>query len=104
MTIQATFAEELSSFQYADDGLLSLLRNNGHFDLAGLDIEDVIRRISLGENDPALCEIQDRSARPHESEECLGIERLRLSWLLHRKESWQRVAARMIWKGKLYSA
>jgi len=78
MTIQAAFAEELPSFQYADDGLLSLVRNNGHFDLAGLDIEDAIRRISLGENDPALCEIQDRSARPHESEECLGVERLLL--------------------------
>src|ERR1700752_2059177 len=84
MTIQATFAEELPGFQYADDGLLSLFRNNGHFYLAGLDIEDVIRRISLSENDPAPCEIQDRFARPHESEKCLGIKQLLLFWLFHK--------------------
>ena len=69
MTIQAAFAEELPGFQYADDGLLSPFRNNGHFDLAGLDIEDVVRRIPLSKNDPALREIQDRFSRPHESEE-----------------------------------
>src|SRR4030095_458107 len=79
MTIQAAFTEELPSLQYADDALLSPFRNNGHFDLAGLDIEDVIRRISLSENDPALREIQDRFARPYESEKCLGVERLLLS-------------------------
>jgi hypothetical protein len=44
---QARLAKEIACSENRDDGFLSLLRNNRDLDLALLDVEDRIRRITL---------------------------------------------------------
>jgi DNA-binding transcriptional LysR family regulator len=51
---QTSFSEELVRTQNCDDGFLALLRNDGDLRLAFLDIEDRIRRVSLGKDDLVL--------------------------------------------------
>jgi len=51
---QTSFTEELVRTQNCDDGFLTLLRNDGDLHLAFLDVEDRIRRVSLGKDDLVL--------------------------------------------------
>src|ERR1700730_10554708 len=51
LTGQTTFTDEIVRSQNCDDGFLALLRNDGDLHLAFLDVEDRIRRVSLGKND-----------------------------------------------------
>ena len=51
---QTTFTKEFGRSKNPDDGFLALLRNDGDLHLALLDVEDRIRRVSLGKDDLVL--------------------------------------------------
>src|ERR1700730_972680 len=51
---KTSFTEEFVRSKNCDDGFLALLRNDGDLHLAFLDVEDRIRRVSLGKNDLVL--------------------------------------------------
>ncbi len=48
---QTSFSEEIIRTKNCNDGFLTNLRNDGDLYLATLDVEDCIRRMSLGEDD-----------------------------------------------------
>jgi hypothetical protein len=74
LTIQTSLAKKLRGFQYADDGFFALLGNNGHLDLARLDVKNLISLFALGENDPAFTVRQYRFSGPDFGWKSLGIE------------------------------
>jgi len=47
MAIQTSLAKEVTRFEDGDYGFLSLLGNNGQFDLALLDVENRVGDVSL---------------------------------------------------------
>ena len=51
---KASFTEEFVRPKNCDDGFLALLRNDGDLHLALLDVEDLIRRVSLRKDDLVL--------------------------------------------------
>jgi len=51
MAIEASFAKELSRFQYPDNCFLALFRDNENLDPSLLNIENCIGDVSLGKND-----------------------------------------------------
>jgi len=66
---KTSFSEEIVRTQNCDDGFLTLLRNDGDFHLAFLDVEDRIRGISLRKADllpavrmnaPALANLSEK--------------------------------------------
>jgi hypothetical protein len=51
---QTSLAKEFVRSKNCDDGFPALLRNDGDLHLAFLDVEDRIRRVSLGKDDLVL--------------------------------------------------
>ena len=51
---KTSLTEKIVRSKHCDDGFLALLGNDGDLHLAALDVEDRIRRVSLGKNDPVI--------------------------------------------------
>src|SRR5450631_3121577 len=71
---EASFAEEFVRSKNCDDGFLALLRNDGDFHLALLDIENRIRRVSLGKDGLLLDVLTNAPALANLGEKSLWIE------------------------------
>ena len=65
--MQTSLAKKLPSFQKADDGLFALLGNNGHLDLARLDVKNLVGLFTLGVYDAAFTVRQYRFSGPDKS-------------------------------------
>ncbi len=68
------FTEESVRSKYCNDGFFSLLRDDGELDLAFPDIEDRIRRFSLGKDDLAFAVLGNAVAVPDTSEKRFWVE------------------------------
>jgi hypothetical protein len=71
---KAGFTEELVRIEYGDDSFLSLLGYDSDLDLASLDVEDRICRITLREYDLILAVRRNASAFADLGEKGLWIE------------------------------
>jgi hypothetical protein len=71
---QTSFPEEFVRFKNCDDGFLALLRNDGDLHLAFLDVEDRIRRVSLGKDGLVLAVLTNAPALANLSEKRFRIE------------------------------
>src|SRR6476660_6605579 len=74
LPVQASFSAEFVRPQDGDDGFLALLRDNGDFDLAVLDIEHRIRRFTLREDRFALPIFGDAPTAIYGGEKYLRVE------------------------------
>ena len=72
--MQTSLAKKLSSVQDADDGFFALLGDNGHLDLARLDIKNLIGFFALGIDDPAFTVLQYRLSGPDLGQKRQGIK------------------------------
>src|ERR1700730_13100402 len=72
---KTSFTEEIVRSKHCDDGFLALLRNNGDLHLAALDVEDRIRRVSLGKDDLVLAVLPNAAALANRGEKRFRIER-----------------------------
>src|SRR3984893_9032340 len=72
---KTSFTEELVRSKHCDDGFLALLRNHGDLHLAALDVEDRIRRVSLGKDDLVLAVLPNAAALANHGEKRFRIER-----------------------------
>src|ERR1041385_6648397 len=78
---KAALAEEFVAFEDRDDGLLALLGNDGDFHLALLDVEDLVRRVTLREYDlvlavgPDAAAFADLGKKSFRIERCLTLDR-----------------------------
>jgi hypothetical protein len=75
MAIQTSFAKELIRLEDCDYGFLSLLGNNGQFDLAFLDVENCVGNVSLREHNLPPPIFGYRFSVADLSEKYLGVER-----------------------------
>ena len=71
---QAALAQEFVRSENRDNGLLSLLRNDGDFDLSFFDIENQIRRIALRKKDLLLWMAGNDAPLGHRFQEHSWIE------------------------------
>ena len=74
MTIEASFAKELSRFQNSDHGFLALLGDNENLDPSLLNIENGICGVSLLKNDLVPVKFQDGFALADLGEKDLWIK------------------------------
>jgi hypothetical protein len=72
---ETSFTEEIVRSKHCDDGFLALLRNDGELHLAALDVEDRVRRISLGEDGLVLAVLPNAAALADLGEKRFRIER-----------------------------
>ena len=72
---KASFAEEFVRPKDRDDGFLALLGNDGDLHLALLDVEDLVRRVSLRKHDLALAVGPNAAALADLGEKRFRIER-----------------------------
>src|SRR2546430_15857080 len=75
MAIQTSFAKKVTWSQDCNHRFLALLRNNGEFDLALLDVKNRVRDLSLRENNLILPIFGYRFSIAHLGEKFFGIER-----------------------------
>ena len=72
---RASFPEEIVRSKHCDDGFLALLRNDGELHLAALDVEDRVRRVSLGKDDRVLAVLANAAALANLGDKRFRIER-----------------------------
>src|SRR5882672_11809236 len=75
MAIQTSFAKEMTRLEDCDYGFLSLLGNNGQFDLAFLDVENRVGGFSLREHNLPPLIFGYRFSLADLSEKYLGVKR-----------------------------
>jgi hypothetical protein len=75
MAIQTSFAKELIRLEDCDYGFLSLLGNNGQFDLAFLDVENRVGNVPLREHNLPPPKFGYRFSIADLSEKYLGVKR-----------------------------
>ena len=64
LTRQASFAKELAAAQHGHDGLPARLREHRELHAAFLDVQDVLARVALGEDDLGPPILHDLSCNP----------------------------------------
>jgi len=74
LAVQAPLAEELTGLKNPADRLLALLGHNDNFDAALLDVEDLVRRVSLQEDGLVLAESRHGLSFAVLSEEGLRVK------------------------------
>ena len=74
LTRQASLAEELARAQHRHDGFAARLREHRELHAALLDVQDVLARIALGEDDLASPILDDRFRNPRGVEEGVRVE------------------------------
>ena len=75
LTRQASFAEELAGAQHRHDRLSARLREHRELHATLLDVQNVLTRVALGEDDVGSPILHDLSRDSRRVEEGLGIER-----------------------------
>ena len=74
LTGQASFAKELARTEHRHDGFTPRLREHRKLDVPLLDVEDVLTRVALREDDLGSPIVHDLSRDPRRVEEGLSIE------------------------------
>lgn len=68
------FADEVAGREQGDGGLLAAFGDDGEFGAAGLEVEDGVGGVPLGEEDLLGLEAYEMAAQPRGGEEGDGVE------------------------------